>query len=563
MVASHAVLVRDRPTARHDRLAHGALQRRPAFERRGPVGTEAEDERRVGARPGRIDVREVRVGVALLTELRERVASGRLERLHGRRRREPGHGGLHRVDGPAELPQRVAEVHGGESVFSPLAAQPLAGGDAAVRLEHGRGLAPRRIDLSARAREPEHHHRPAGPCAAPREVTLEPLDLPGVTRQAQHGHGFHGVRQAQHRERRAQLDQRARCGHARLPVRQEHGDETLDLGHAAHAHDGFGDHADPAFRAEHELAQVRARRTRRERRNAERASRSLDRPAGEQLFDASVAQRLLARGAARDPAAERRVFEALREVSEHETARTQRRLDVGTDHSRLESGELRDLVEFEQRVHAPHVERQARPLAGRRHEVTGDARGAAARNEHDVAFGRPGEQLANLGVRRGPRDAVGDAAQVAKAQANPVAEALADAEPYAVLGARRDERVKIRPAGEPRGVLPVEADADFLERRAAARGAGSYRLGQEGLRFLGHRGRDRVVAPAVPASHRQLPVSCSGLRESRSSVRQAATCRDRSASFQPSSGAIASAAGSSESRPARSSNHARALRRTQ
>ena len=157
---------------------------------------------------------------------------------------------------------------------------------------------------------------------------------------------------------------------------------------------------EPALAAEHHLAHARARRGRghRPRRQQPRRRDHADRP--REVGDVAVAVGLHARGARRDPAAERGVGEGVREVPERPAALGELALEVRPEHPRLHAREPRDRVDVEHPREPGEVERHDRPrLRGRRLEAPGDARPAAERDQHRVGV----EHRAARRPRRRPR----------------------------------------------------------------------------------------------------------------------------------------------------------------
>src|SRR5689334_7939834 len=121
MIATDAVLMADRAATGQDGVACSGLQAAPPLQRRIGVRAPAEDVRRVEARPGGVDVRQVAERVDALALLVEPVAErasdrrGEVGEAGPRRRRLEG------VDRVAERPQRIAQVRPAEAPTEPLA----------------------------------------------------------------------------------------------------------------------------------------------------------------------------------------------------------------------------------------------------------------------------------------------------------------------------------------------------------------------------------------------------------------------------------------------------------
>ena len=84
-----------------------------------------------------------------------------------------------------------------------------------------------------------------------------------------------------------------------------------------------------------------------------------------EVGDVAVLVGLHARRARRDPAAERRVGEAVGEVAERPALRVELLLERRAEHAGLDPGEARHVVDLEHAVHAAHVDAR-RPCAPRR-----------------------------------------------------------------------------------------------------------------------------------------------------------------------------------------------------
>jgi len=251
-----------------------------------------------------------------------------------------------------------------------------------------------------------------------------------------------------------------------LPIRKEPSMKRFVPCCRPHAHRCLGDDADAPFGAENELANVQTRGGGRKRGNVERAGRRFDARSGEELFDASVFERLLSGRARRDPSAERRVFERLRKVSERVAAIAQLRFQVRTGDAGFEAREPARCIEIEEPLHALEGDREHRCFARRRIHVSGDARAAAIWNDaRSAAFGQF-EQIAYVACRLRKRDAVGNAIDAAEPQGKPIGQTL----PTGVQQARLRIRINARIAGQSarRHVCPNRAERSVTGRRAAA-----------------------------------------------------------------------------------------------
>src|SRR5919199_1353714 len=149
-------------------------------------------------------------------------------------------------------------------------------------------------------------------------------------------------------------------------------------------------------------------------------------------------------------------------------SRTLGPVDVcGTGRALLDAREARGGVDLEHAVQPAQVERDHRPLLlGRRLEAAGDVRPAAERDDDGVGVeDRPHDRL-DLGLAAGPDDGVGQAAELAAAVADEVAQALATRVHDAIERGARDVR---RPDGRLEGGAQVIVegglgDVERLER---------------------------------------------------------------------------------------------------
>ena len=108
---------------------------------------------------------------------------------------------------------------------------------------------------------------------------------------------------------------------------EQHAAIVRARGARVHAHGRLDDHAERAFGAEQQLIQFGTARGTRHFERPDHTGRRHHARADQQIVDAAVAVRLLAGGARRDPAAQRRVLEGLREVAERVAARGERGLE--------------------------------------------------------------------------------------------------------------------------------------------------------------------------------------------------------------------------------------------
>ncbi len=183
MVLPDAVLMRDRPAFADDRFADGRLQRAPPLEVRLEGGGDAKDEGRIDARPLWVDLREVGLRVTSLAKSRERRAPRRFDGARHGVRACPVDRGLHRVDGVAGRPERVAEVGAREAVGAPFRADERPGGDAAAPAQQGRSLRALSVDLGAAPRVAGQQKDFPFAASAHCEIAFEPSDRSASARK--------------------------------------------------------------------------------------------------------------------------------------------------------------------------------------------------------------------------------------------------------------------------------------------------------------------------------------------------------------------------------------------
>ena len=324
VVAPDAVLVADRPAVGDDRLARGRLEPSPALERLVRVGGQAEDVGRVQARPARVEVRQVAEGVDPLADRRRgRAAAPARARAASVRQRRPVDRRLQRVRRRSRRPTARCAGTAARTAVARHAGADTRQADAARRRERadrprprspGR---PRPVPVIA-----DEHEARARALAAPAQVAAEQRAPPVIAGQRDRGRVSSGVetrtiaaagrpgpgaRPSVQRPRPS----RARCRRGR---RRARGAGTRPDG-------DVGDDPEPALRAEHELAQVRAGRRCRDTaagRAIRRASRRGRRRTGASIrpdpSDSWPADRV----ATQPPTVE--ILERLREVAERQAA---------------------------------------------------------------------------------------------------------------------------------------------------------------------------------------------------------------------------------------------------
>ncbi len=196
---------------------------------------------------------------------------------------------------------------------------------------------------------------------------------------------------------------------------------------------------------------------------------SFEAPAGEEVFDPAVEQRLLTAGTRGDPAAQCRPLERLGEVAEGEPACGELALERRTADAGFEGRQAADVIQGQHPIQTAQVDRQHRTVPRAGVDVPDDACPAAVRNEVDVIARGEIEQAANVLVGSGIRHAVREGPDAAAAQGNPVRQTLAASVGQAGGCVRLDQRSGVETRRRERGehlvvgcILDLRTGADFL-----------------------------------------------------------------------------------------------------
>ncbi len=165
--------------------------------------------------------------VASLAEARERGAASLFDGAgHGVRPR-PVDRGLHRVDGVARRPKRVAQTGASEAVGAPFRADEPAGGDGAAPAQQSRRPRALRVGLGPAARVADEQKDFAFAASAPCEIAFERCDRPATAREPQRRLRLGRVGEPRHRQSDPCLNEFPCRGLACLPPRQEISDERV------------------------------------------------------------------------------------------------------------------------------------------------------------------------------------------------------------------------------------------------------------------------------------------------------------------------------------------------
>ncbi|MNO54953.1 hypothetical protein D3C76_454340 [compost metagenome] len=169
----------------------------------------------------------------------------------------PVSGGFEGVDHVTGVPQVLAQVGETEAVLRPLLAEQGAGEHAAEGLEVLSRLFQRQRVLPTIAGHAEGQQALARTGAAQFQILFQPGDLLRMTGQRQLRFGFHGVGQAQHRQRNARLSQLADGLQCLGPRGQKYTVETLIGRQRTDPHLDLGNDPETALATQHHFAQIR------------------------------------------------------------------------------------------------------------------------------------------------------------------------------------------------------------------------------------------------------------------------------------------------------------------
>ena len=173
------------------------------------------------------------------------------------------------------------------------------------------------------------------------------------------------------------------------------------------AHPRLCDDAENSFRADHHAVRTRARAGTGQAAAFDHASRRDGAQRFDEIVDVGIERREVAAAARRNPAAERRVFEALREMAQREPVRAKLRFERRAVGAALDQRGARGLVDLLHFAHLAQVDRDralvavalrldaaahARPAAERRHGRV-DAAGPVEHGLHVRLVARIGDDV--------------------------------------------------------------------------------------------------------------------------------------------------------------------------
>ena len=497
VIGADAVVMGDRRALGDDRVRGGPLDGQRPCPRLVRVGAEPEQVGHVQAGARRVDVRQVGEHVDPLVPVRERRADRQLQPREQARQPRPVGGGLERLGAVAGRDERVAQVRRPQ-------AGPVPGvGErgqlhATVPAERGAGLAPRRLHGARRPARPDQEQAPVGRPASGTEVRAQRAELAGLVGEREQRARLLDRRQAEHRQAGSRPGEVARRLEPLGPAGHRPRVEAVGVGERGRPQHDVGEEPEPALRPEDELAEVRARRGGRERRQVERSRGRLEDAAREQLLDPPETQAAHPRAAGRDPAADRRELERLRLVADGQAVRRQRLGECRPGRPGASAVTRPDpLVDGRHAGEPRQVDGDER--VGRRPGVDAadDARAAAIRDQPGSRRSGEVEDRADLGAVCGPGDGIGDRVEAAEPQVEQVGERLAAGVPDASLGIGVEEVVR----GNPRGRHGLD---HVRERREGRRGGGADLRLDERAAGVAEMRVDVLEPPAVPTPHRAI-----------------------------------------------------------
>ena len=189
---------------------------------------------------------------------------------------------------------------------------------------------------------------------------------------------------------------------ARIAAKRS-GNATDDAGAKARPvlepHPRLGDDAENAFGADDEPLGRGAGARARQPPRLEHALGRHHAHALDEIVDVRVERGEVPARARRDPAAQGRILEALREMAQRQAVRLQLRLDRRAEGAAFDAGGARGAIHFEDAAHAAEVDREdaALPLGrAARLDPADDARSGAERHDRRVRAARPIEQRGDI-----------------------------------------------------------------------------------------------------------------------------------------------------------------------
>ncbi len=290
------------------------------------------------------------------------------------------------------------------------------------------------------------------------------------------------------------------------------GEKVLEMHRAAGAagrpvlqpHPGLRDHAEDALGTDHHAVRAWAGAGARQAAALDHALRRHGAQRFDEIVDMGVERREVAAAAGRDPAAERGIFEALREVAQGQAMRAQLRFERGPEAAGFDQGCARGLVDLLDLAHRAQVDGDRAVVAvAPRLDAAADARTAAERRHRGIGRAGPIEHGGDVGFVARIGDDVGRAGIVEGKAARELGVRLAVGVGGAVVvrvAAERKRRGRHDPGSGQRDLFKLRRLGGGLERGAEAR------LGAcEDEGFLV---RGQALALAAPAEMLQARSGC-------------------------------------------------------
>ena len=236
--------------------------------------------------------------------------------------------------------------------------------------------------------------------------------------------GLGGVEHAEVRRPQLRLHDVTHRFRCRVPRGEGDAGRGPELGSALDAHPRLADDAEDPLAADHHAVGRRARAAAGKRRDSHQPARREHAHRLDEVVDVRVVGRVVATGARRDPAAERREAERLREVSQRVAMRAELVLEVRAEHTRLDARGARHVVDLEHLVEAVERDRDDAVGIGRVH-APHDRRPAAERHDDVSVAAAPIEGGLELGLGRRVSDDVGRVRELEVERARAIGEVRA------------------------------------------------------------------------------------------------------------------------------------------
>ncbi len=201
--------------------------------------------------------------------------------------------------------------------------------------------------------------------------------------------------------------------------------KALVFGQRSNPHLHLGNQPDTAFRTQNHFPDIRTGAGGRYGGQVKGAFQGFDPAPGKELFNAAIAQGLLATGSGGHPAADGGKLERLREMPQCVAMGPELGLNEWPGCSRTKRRDLAVRVQVDQAIHPAHVHSQYWLAFIHRIYVPGHTGAATVGNQVNVLFRGPGEQGLNLFAGGRVGHAIGEHTKLAAAHGQPVRKTLA------------------------------------------------------------------------------------------------------------------------------------------